>query len=569
MPLASRPGFWKTASRLRRRPALAQRGTTRLRLEHLEDRTLPSFGFGWAFNVGGSNDDGGRGIATDGQGNVYVAGMTNGTNVNFDPLNPSPSPSAYLSGFSGFAAKYSSNGSLLWATPVGQYPTFWGSAIAVQGSNVYVTYEGTSSAVAKLDAASGTIAWTVPLPVSGPPTLVSVAVGQATGNVYVTGTTASSQAFVMQIDATGVLQWTKTTSGGSAGGNGVAVYDAPNNGPESVYLTGNYTGTATFGVTPLTSLSGSGDIFVWKLNADGTSAAAKSLGTTNGDEGHGIAVDGAGFAYLTGYEGAGKSNSSQIILVAKLTPTLATSWTKFFSGKGGSGMGLAVAVDSAGHVYTTGPFYGTFDFDPGPGTSAIQSGGRGNGIDAFVSELDSLGNFVAAADFHGTSTDPYLADGGWGIAVDNASPGSPNVYTTGNFHGTWDFDPTAGSDLLTANGGRDAFVSKLTQPASPLRATRGDVSLAANTSADQALALLPVSGSVTASVPIVADGSSPGQTASLLVAKDVLGTALERVQPTTTLQPVLSHSPSAATLDRLFADLWSGGLADALLAPSA
>jgi hypothetical protein len=235
------------------------------------------------------------------------------------------------------------------------------------------------------------------------------------------------------------------------------------------------------------------------------------------------------------------------------------------------GSGYAVAVDAAGHVYTTGSFEGTFDFDPGPGTYTIQTGGkRAIDVDAYVSELDANGNFVAAADFHDLST---VFNSGEGIAVDNTSPGSPNVYTTGGFHGTMDFDPTAGTYPLTANntaiGGRDTFVSKLTQPASPLRATRVDVALTASTSADQALASMLVPGSVTVSAPLVADGSSPGQTASLLVTKDVLGTALERVQPTTTQQPVLSHSPSAATLDRLFADLWSGGLADALLTPSA
>src|SRR5262249_16939576 len=154
-----------------------------------------------------------------------------------------------------------------WATPLPALSgSFWAADIAVQGSNIYVTggTAGIANAVAKLDATSGTVAWTVSLPVSSSTTssFMGVAVGQSTGNVYVTGSTASSQAFVARLDATGAIQWIKTTSGGSAGGVRVAVYDAPNNGPESVYLTGSYTGTTTFGATPLTSLPGSS--FVWE-----------------------------------------------------------------------------------------------------------------------------------------------------------------------------------------------------------------------------------------------------------------------------------------------------------------
>jgi hypothetical protein len=99
-------------------------------------------------------------------------------------------------------------------------------------------------------------------------------------------------------------------------------------------------------------------------------------------------------------------------------------------------------VDSAGDVYTTGWFHGTADFDPGPGTYDLGPGG------GFVSKLDSDGNFVWAK----------RMGGGWSaIVVDS----SGNVYTTGNFSGTADFDPGAGTYDLTSAGGRDICVSKL------------------------------------------------------------------------------------------------------------
>jgi hypothetical protein len=434
------------------------------------------------------------------------------------------------------------------------------TVITVQGTTyVYVTggAGGPASAVAKLDATSGNVAWTVSLPVGSATSWnMGVAVGQSTGNVYVTGSTASSQAFVAKLDATGAIRWTQTSSGGSAAGSRVAVYDAPNYGPESVYLTGSYTGTTTFGTTTKASLSGSQDIFVWNLNADGTTAGAASLGTTNRDDGYGVAVDSAGNVYLAGDEGTSQPYSSQI-LVAKLTPTLATSWTRSPTPvkQKNSGAGLAVAVDAAGHVYTTGR-YNWF------------------GVNGFVSELDSQGNSVATADFQSSGGSSVLADGGWGIAVDNASPGSPNVYTTGTFNGTWDFDPTAGTYPLTSYGYHDIFVSKLTQPASPLRATPGGTALAVAPRADQALALLSVPGNISDAVSFAADGGSRGQATSLPVAQDVSGISVQGANPPTTLPPALLHSPSAPAVDQLFIDLVSSGRADAfaaaaLLAPSA
>ena len=110
---------------------------------------------------------------------------------------------------------------------------------------------------------------------------------------------------------------------------------------------------------------------------------------------------------------------------------------------------VSMAVDSSGNVYTTGYFYDTVDFDPGAGTANLTSNGL---YDVFVSKLDSSGNLVWAKQFGGTD-----AAKGLSIAVDS----SGNVYTTGDFQGTVDFDPGAGTANLTSNGGRDVFVSKL------------------------------------------------------------------------------------------------------------
>src|SRR5207249_1515006 len=151
------------------------------------------------------------------------------------------------------------------------------------------------------------------------------------------------------------------------------------------------------------------------------------------------------------------------IYIVKLAPAtngdLTLSWGKDI-GSYGDDWGQGVAADAAGNVYSTGLFTGTVNFNPNNGKAQYLSGGG-----AYVSKLDAGGNYVAAA---GVVASAGSGGNGRAIALD----GSGNVYTTGVFFGTADFDPTAGTYHLTANGSGDAFVSKLTQT-SPLLAAAG------------------------------------------------------------------------------------------------
>ena len=78
----------------------------------------------------------------------------------------------------------------------------------------------------------------------------------------------------------------------------------------------------------------------------------------------------------------------------------------------------------------TGYFDVTADFDPGTSTVNFTSAG---GYDAYVVKLDATGRYVWAKQQGGTGLDRGLT-----VAVD--AEGS--VYTTGEFAGTVDFDPT-------------------------------------------------------------------------------------------------------------------------------
>jgi hypothetical protein len=107
-----------------------------------------------------------------------------------------------------------------------------------------------------------------------------------------------------------------------------------------------------------------------------------------------------------------------------------------------------ITTDLAGNVYTTGSYLGTFDFDPGPGTSNLSAAF----FDVFISKLDASGNFVWARNFGGTNSDAPSA-----IFVDNAE----NVYITGTFYNSGDFDFGAGTTFLSSNGQQDVFIMKI------------------------------------------------------------------------------------------------------------
>lgn len=114
-------------------------------------------------------------------------------------------------------------------------------------------------------------------------------------------------------------------------------------------------------------------------------------------------------------------------------------------------LGFAVTTDGPGNVYICGSFSGTVDFDPGSNTYNLTTVGSAGDIDIFVAKYSPSGDLIWAKSMGGTDDQHARA-----IAVD----GSGNVYVTGDFVGTCNFDPGPGTFNLTANS-QDIFVLKL------------------------------------------------------------------------------------------------------------
>ena len=332
--------------------------------------------------------------------------------------------------------------------------------------------------------ATNSLAWSPTTPeiavakFAGPSYAMTV---DSSGNIYTTGTfqgfdrdfdpgvgTTKLEAlgldvFILKLDSRGELTWVKQFGDwGGSQAHSVAVDSVGN-----VYTTGFFDTTTDFdpgaGTVTLTSL-GSQDVFVSKLNSAGEFVWAKQFGDVGSDQGRSVAVDSSGNVYTTGVfegtvdfdPGAGIANLTSAgnsdVFVSKLDSNGAFVWAKRLGGPN-SEDSKSVAVDSSGNVHTTGYSSGTADFDPGEGIFELRTPNAFQR--AFVSKLDSNGAFLWAKQFDGTGG--FTASEGWSVAVDS----SGNVYSTGHFEGTEDFDPGAGNANLTSAGNSDVFVSKL------------------------------------------------------------------------------------------------------------
>lgn len=144
-----------------------------------------------------------------------------------------------------------------------------------------------------------------------------------------------------------------------------------------------------------------------------------------------------------------------LLLVASFYFTVAKSQSQIYDWSvhaGGVGWDAATssAVDAGGNVYVVGNFRDTVDFDPGTGVTNLES--KGN-QDAFIAKYNESGYLLWAKSLGGMADDFANC-----VSLDL----SGNIYITGSFCLTVDFDPGIGVFNLTANGfASDIFVLKL------------------------------------------------------------------------------------------------------------
>jgi hypothetical protein len=282
--------------------------------------------------------------------------------------------------------------------------------------------------------------------------------------VYNMSSAGEDDTFILKLDAAGNFVWAKRIGGVSSDWGQTIHLDAAG----YMYISGEYAGTVDFdpgaGISDLTSTSNTLDIFILKLNPAGDFVWAKTMGGPGHDYGLSVTTDLNGNIYTGGYfwngtadfdPGPGTYYLTPVgerfdAYISKLDPAGNFVWAKKF-GSINFDMVNAIVTDASGNVYTTGLFQSTVDFDPGPGTYNLTS--VSNSQDVFVLKLNPSGEFVWAQQMGGNGSDEGAA-----ITIDRWG----NLYSTGVFVGTADFDPGPGTFNLTATGSAgDAYIWKL------------------------------------------------------------------------------------------------------------
>lgn len=389
------------------------------------------FNLNWAKSIGDTLIDWGYSVATDGQNNVYVMGIFKGT-PDFDP---GPNTTYLTCGgmTSLFISKFNANGDFLWAKKIDGDPHSDGLHMQVDNAgNIYLV--GSITNTTDMDPGPGVY------------NLVSV----------------SHDGFLCKLDANGNFLWAKNFGGSFSDVVNAIKIDGNGN----IILVGDFYDIGDFDPGNTTLYLGSINAYsisVVKLDAQGNLTWAKAI-TAGGMfiKNTDVDVDNAGNIYFTGnfsgqtdfdpnsgIQNLTANGTSNDIFIAKWDMNGNYVWAKR-AGANYNDMGYAIRVDNNGSVYYAGTFAGVVDFDPGTGTVNLTSGSNSK---AFISKLDANGNFVWARDY-GASGSSCIH---WELQLDN----NENIYTTGFFYGTSDFDPSSSSLVLTApTTNTDSYILK-------------------------------------------------------------------------------------------------------------
>jgi hypothetical protein len=392
--------------------------------------------------LGGTNYELAYAVAVDSSGSAYVAGTTG--SVDFPTTAGAFDRSLSGAGSNAFVAKLSPAGNAL------VYSTYLGGT----------TGNTTASGIAVNAAGEAYVAGDVgglDFP--------------TTANAFQRTMQGGSEAFVTRLDAQGSGLVYSTFLGGGfddyardialdGQGNAIVAGDVHSAVPDPAFPTRNAFQPRYGG--------GHQDAFVTKLNPDGSALVYSSyLGggadiNSNDDWGTGVAVDGAGNAYLSGYTFSldfpttpgsfqPQLRGSLDAYVAKVTPTGGLAYSTLIGGNNRD-YGWDVAVDGAGNAYLAGETESA-NYPTTPG--AYKPTGS---FDAIVTKLNTSGSALVYSTLLGGSDE----DRAYEIAL-----GGDRAYVAG-WTKSLDFPAVAAFQPAYGGGLQDAFIASINATGSGL-----------------------------------------------------------------------------------------------------
>jgi len=380
----------------------------------------------WATYFGGSWFDAGQAVCTDKNGNVYMTGWTESSNIATNGAFQTNNAGGSNGGGDAFIAKFSNSGNLLWTTYYGGAGDDFGQAICADlFGNVYIVGQTTSST------------------------------GMASSAAYQTSYLGNTDAFFAKFSSSGNLFWGTYYGGNNEDyGYGIGADQLGN-----IYITGmtnSIIGIATSGAYQ-TSFAGNSDAFLAKFNTTGNRLWATFYGGSGGDCAFGISVDVFGNVYISGvtmsssdiatsgaYQSIGGVGSNAFL--AKFTSSGSIIWGTYYGSLRGGCSGGSVSTDPFGNVYITG---GTV-VNSGIATFGAYQTSFGGNTDAFLAKFNKSGGLLWATYYGGSGSD-------WGRAISTDASGS--VYIVGE---TTSYNNISTADAYqTYNSGiYDAFLAK-------------------------------------------------------------------------------------------------------------
>jgi len=285
-------------------------------------KLTPAGAHAWSTYLGGTNAEYGESIAVDGDGSAYATGYTTSAGWTSGGWDTTQS-----GGWDAYVVKLTPAGAHAWSTYLGGTGDEYGYGIAVDGSgNVHA------------NGHTGSPGWT--------------------SGGWDTTINGGYDGFVVKLTPAGSHVWSTYLGGASSDqGRGIAV-----DGSGNVYATGQTQSAGwTSGGGDMTQ-NGGWDGYVVTLTPAGAHAWSTYLGGAKDDWGYGISVDGSGNVYVTGQtqsagwtSGGGDTtqNGGYDAYVVKFTPTGAHAWSTCLGGEADD-EGYGIAVDGSGNVYATG-----------------------------------------------------------------------------------------------------------------------------------------------------------------------------------------------------------------------
>lgn len=411
-----------------------------------------------------------HGIATDANGNVFLAGTFSGT-ISFGTTNLTRvQESENQLWVDSYFAKFTPGGDLLWVkqgTASENHVQGWSVTCDKAGNSYFlgqvylggnfgdVAFTNVYGSVIFKYSPSGKLLWSRVANITEGTQLYL----DSNENVILCGTMIYGPAdfgngvtlpsipdydfFVAKYDSSGNILWARTKTGGLdssvSGGGGAAV---AKNG--DIYMAGWFAGNAVIGDTPLSS-SGL-DVFVAKYDANGVCQWVRqsNIGSARANA---VGVDQNGRLYVSGYyEGSGMFGdhlldySTHSMFVTGLNSSGNVDWVRTVPNAYPS----AITVDIDGKAQIVGGFQQNVQF----GQKQFSNNGQPYG---FLTSCDASGNFISAVAMASPSS-------AWTTTV--STDAKRNIYVGGTFS----LQAELGKTTLTSGTGANVFFGKLNSP---------------------------------------------------------------------------------------------------------